>query len=103
MNINDFVIEQSPIFQREGEEVFYDFVTTPIGVSPSSPSVVITDKEGNAVTGTVASGSASVGAGNLITLPKISGLNKALNPYRVVVWFTIAGNRLSVWADLYAY
>jgi hypothetical protein len=103
VNINDFIIEQSPIFQREGEEVVYDFVTTPVGSSPSAPSVIVTDKNGVDVTNSVTTGSATVGAGNLITLPKISGLQKASNPYHVVVWFWIGGNRLSVWADLYAY
>lgn len=102
MNITDFIFEQSPILQREGEEIVYEFVTTPIGSSPSSPSLVVTDKDGNDVTGTVTSGSAAVGSGDLITLPKIYNLDKSLNPYKMVVWFTISGNRLSVESDLLA-
>lgn len=73
----------------EDEAITFTLTTTNWGSSPTSPSMVVKTSEGADVTATVTSGSASV-SGDVITLPKISGLT-AGTLYRVEVKFTTGG------------
>lgn len=80
--------------QGIGETVSWQITTTPVGSSPTSPSVIVLDESAGLadVTSTVASGSASA-LGDVITCPPISGLT--LNhTYRVNVTFAMGGNIL---------
>jgi hypothetical protein len=73
--------------QGADEAVTYSITTTSWASSPSSPVVEVRDVDAHeAVTGDVTSGAASV-AGDIITLPAISGLT-ADTLYRVDVQFT---------------
>lgn len=101
MELADFAIIESPLFQGVTEQVIYNLTTTPWGSSPSSPSLTITDRTGADVTASVTSGSTTV-LGDVITLAKIQSLSRASSPYKLLVEFTIGSNRLSTWAELVA-
>lgn len=64
--------------------------------------MIIKDKDGTNVTNAVTTGAPTVGADDYITLPAIHSLVKSANPYRLEVWFTVNGNRLGPWAELWA-
>lgn len=73
--------------QGADEAVTYSITTTNWASSPSDPAVTVKDVDaGTDVTDDVTSGSASV-AGDIITLPEISGLT-ARTLYRVELQFT---------------
>jgi len=73
--------------QGVDEAVTYSITTTNWASSPSGASVTVTDVDaGTDVTADVASGSISI-AGDIITLPEISGLT-ADTLYRVDVQFS---------------
>lgn len=76
--------------QGADEKVTYTIDTDKWGVtSPTNPSMVVKDSAGNDVSGTVASGSASI-SGSVITLEAISALVKG-EKYKVEVQFSGGG------------
>lgn len=100
MKRTDLEIKEGLQWQGENEAVTYTVTTTPWGSSPSSPSVTVEDLNNNEkdVTSSVATGSASV-AGDVITLPEISGLQRG-HRYRVRVAFTTGGNDLEIKGEI---
>jgi len=98
MNDESRRIIESPIYQGASEQIAYTLTTTPWASDPSSPVVTIKDMDGNDVTSTYASGSASA-SGDVITTPTI--LNLVANvQYWMEVKFTVNGNVEAAWADL---
>ena len=99
MDADSRCIKESPIHQGEDEQIAYALTTTPWGSSPSSPVVTIKDADGEDVTSTYASGSASV-SGDVITTPTILDLVDGAQ-YRLEIKFTVSGNVEEAWSDLY--
>jgi hypothetical protein len=98
-------VRESPITQGADESVAYALTTTPWGSSPGTVSAKIysidnATGEFTDVTTTNMTGSASA-AGDVITLPVISGLTAGTR-YRVEVKFTCAGNVLETYAIIEA-
>lgn len=89
-------IEQSPIIHGDDEDIAYTLDTSPWGGSPSSVSVVV-KLNGQNMAGLL-TGSPTVD-GDVITLPKISGLT-AEAKYRLKIKFTTSTNVVEAWADL---
>lgn len=76
--------------QGDAEGLIYDITVTNWGTAPTSPAMVVTRVSDSAdVTSQVSTGSASA-SGNVITLPKISGLTAGVQ-YIVTVTFTVTG------------
>ena len=90
MNSKSREVVESPLTQGTDEQVVYTLDTTNWGGSPTSVSVVAKDGNGNDVTATVLSGSASV-ASDTITLPTLQNLI-ANAVYRIEILHTIGGS-----------
>jgi len=94
-------IKEGIQYQGSDEEIAYTLTTTNWGSSPTSTSAAIYSLSGDTytdVTTGAMSGSTSV-TGDVITLPKISGLTVGTT-YRVEVQFTITGNVFEAYAEL---
>jgi len=99
MNESDHIIQESPIWVGADETVTHSLTTTPWGSSPTGVAVKLYDNTGTDVSSTKLSGSASVN-GDVITLPAITGLTAGAE-YRLEVKFTVSGNTVETWADVY--
>lgn len=79
--------------QGEDESIARKLDVSTVGSGATSPSVTVKDMtaDGEDVTATVATGSASVDENDVITLPAIHSLT-AGHEYRVEVQYTISGN-----------
>lgn len=100
MNAHDRRVIQSPLYHGEDEEIAYSLTTTPWGSSPTNVTVIVKDGDGNDVTATVTSGSASV-AENVITLPTILNLTAGVE-YQLEIQFTVGGNVMEAWCIIEA-
>ena len=92
-------IVESPWTQGVDEEAAYTVDTSTWGGSPSAVSVVLKDSNGDDVSSTNLSGSASV-SGDIITTPVVKSLT-ADSRYRLEVKFTSSGNILEAYGYIY--
>ena len=76
-------------YQGVNEEIVYNVTSTPWGSDPSGPTAVLTDQDGEDVSGTMLSGSPSA-TGDIITTPIVKSLI-AGELYRLAIKFTSGG------------
>ena len=95
-------VKEGELRQGVDEQVYYKLTTTPWGSTPTSVAVTAYKRETTGawtdVTTTVLSGAASV-MGDVITLPKLSGLT-AGQGYRLEIKFTVSGNVLETYVNI---
>ena len=87
------------MYQGADEQIAYTLTTTPWGNTPTSVAVVLKNSAGTDVSSTCLSGSASV-SGDVITTPIVKSLT-ADAQYRLEIKFTISGNIVETWANLF--
>lgn len=108
MNAKTREFKESPLYQGVDESIVHSVTTTPWGSSPSSIVVKLYEFGGGGpeiaaswsdVSSTKLTGSASA-AGDVITLPAISGLEVG-KTYRVEVKFVSGGKTLEAFGIIY--
>jgi hypothetical protein len=92
-------VKESPLYQGVDEQIAYQLTTTPWGSSPGSVAVTLKDAEGVDMSATCLSGSASV-SGDVITTPTVKSLI-AGQKYRLEVKFTVSGNIVEAWTEIW--
>jgi hypothetical protein len=99
MNATTRQFVEGPIRQGANERVPYTLTTTPWGSSPSAPATVIKDATGTDVSATYITGVTSA-SGDVITTGTVHSIPAGFIG-RLEIKFTISGNTLEAWADLY--
>ena len=87
-------------YQGVDEKVVYNVTSTPWGTEPSAPTAVLKDPDGDDVSATMLSGSASA-SGDVITTPQVLNLI-AGELYRLEIIFTTGGQILECYFEIMA-